>query len=64
MQQVQSNPLEGATKLPIKMNDPRWLSSEGWVKMQSLVYNTDGTKTVIHYVYNEITGAFDDFKFK
>lgn len=64
MNQVQSNPLEGATKVPLEMTDPRWLASEGWVKMQSVVQNADGTKTTIHYVYNEITGAFDDFKFK
>ncbi len=64
MHQVQSNPLEGATKVPIEMTDPRWPASEGWVKMQSVVEHSDGTKTVIHYVYNEITGAFDDFKFK
>jgi hypothetical protein len=64
MNQVQSNPLKGATKVPLEMNDARWPASEGWVKMQSVVQNTDGTKTAIHYVYNEITGAFDDFKFK
>ena len=64
MNQVQSNPLEGATKVPLEMTDPRWPASEGWVKMQSVVQNADGTKTTIHYVYNEITGAFDDFKFK
>ncbi len=64
MNQVQSNPLEGATKVPLEMTDPRWPASEGWVKMQSVVQNADGTKTTIHYVYNETTGAFDDFKFK
>lgn len=64
MNQVQSNPLESATKVPLEMTDPRWPASEGWVKMQSVVQNADGTKTTIHYVYNEITGAFDDFKFK
>ena len=64
MHQVQSNPLEGATKVPLEMIDPRWPAAEGWVKMQSVVQNADGTKTTIHYVYNEITGVFDDFKFK
>ena len=64
MHQVQSNPLEGATKVPLEMTDPRWPASEGWVKMQSVVQNADGTKTIIHFLYNEITGAFDDFKFK
>ena len=46
------------------MTDQRWLESEGWVKMQSVVQHADGTKTTIYYLYNEITGAFDDFKFK
>lgn len=64
MNQVQSNPLEGATKVPLEMTDPRWPASEGWVKMQSVIQNADGIKTTIHYVYNEITGVFDDFKFK
>lgn len=64
MHQVQSNPLEGATQVPLEMTDPRWPASEGWVKMQSVVQNADGTKTIIHFLYNVITGAFDDFKFK
>ena len=64
MHQVRSNPLEGATELPIKLNDTRWKSSDGWVKMQSVVKTADGNKITIHYVYNKVTGAFDDFKFK
>ena len=64
MHQVQSNPLENSTKVPLEMTDSRWSASEGWVKMQSVVQNADKTKTTIHYVYNEITGTFDDFKFK
>lgn len=39
-------------------------ASEGWVKMQNVVTLPDGSKTVIHFDYNKITGAFDDFKFK
>ena len=64
MNQVRSNPLDGATKVPFEMTDPRWPASEGWIKMQCVVKNSDKTKTTIHFVYNEITGAFDDFKFK
>lgn len=64
MRQVQSDPLSGSTRLPIEMSDSRWPLSEGWVKMQSIVPNNDGSKTIIHYLYNVITGAFDDFKFK
>lgn len=63
MHQVQSNPLKGATKVPLDMNDSRWPASEGWVKMQSVIQNADGTKTTIHFVYNENLGLFDDFKF-
>ena len=64
MHQVRSDPLGGATELPIKLNDARWKSSDGWVKMQSVVKTADGNKITIHYVYNKVTGRFDDFKFK
>ena len=46
------------------MNDPRWPSSEGWTKMEVQVEHSDNTKTTIHFLYNELTGEFDDFKFK
>ena len=65
MHQVMSNPLDGAVDLsqlaknPVIMTDPRWPASEGWVKMSN---NANGME--IHFVYNKITGAFDDFKFK
>ncbi|WP_169823641.1 glycoside hydrolase domain-containing protein [Anaerobium acetethylicum] len=64
MQQVLSSPLDGATKLPFSMKDSRWTASEGWLKMQSAVQNADDTKTIIHFLYNELTHEFDDFKFK
>ena len=41
------------------LTDPRWLSSEGWVK-----YAIKFGPIEIHYVYNEILDIFDDFKFK
>ena len=41
------------------LSDSRWLDSDGWVKMSN---NVDGIE--IHFLYNNITGAFDDFKFK
>ncbi|MDR3060715.1 MAG: hypothetical protein LBU57_01215, partial [Dysgonamonadaceae bacterium] len=63
MKQVQSNPLQNATEVPIQMNDARWPHSEGWVKMQSIVTHSDGSKTIIHFVYNKATKIFDDFKF-
>ncbi|CDG36511.1 hypothetical protein CTHBC1_1899 [Acetivibrio thermocellus BC1] len=65
MKEVMSNPLENATKVPLKngMTDPRWLGTDGWVKMQRVIPTSDGNIT-IHFNYNEITGVFDDFKFK
>ena len=64
LEQVMSDPLENATKVPMskEMGDPRWPASEGWVKMQSVVEYSDGTKTTIHFVYNENYELFDDFK--
>lgn len=41
------------------LTDPRWLSSEEWVK-----YAINFDSIEIHYVYNEILDIFDDFKFK
>ncbi|WP_442870426.1 RHS repeat-associated core domain-containing protein [Aneurinibacillus sp. Ricciae_BoGa-3] len=64
MKEVLSNPLKGATRVPTKnMNDPRWLGSEGWVKMQKVVKTSKGNIN-IHFNYNTKTGKFDDFKFK
>ena len=65
MHQVMSNPLEGTVDMsqlknhPVIMSDSRWLASEGWVKMSN---NVNGVE--IHFVYNKITGEFDDFKYK
>ena len=64
MEQVQSDPLKGATKVPIEMADTRWPQAEGWVKMESIIKTADNVAIKIHFVYNEITGEFDDFKFK
>ena len=62
VEQAASSPTLG-TKLPIKMTDKRWPGSEGWVKMQQVI-QSDGREGPIniHYVYNEVTGAIDDFK--
>lgn len=64
MRQVRSNPLDGATELPFVMKDTRWKANEGWVKMENNIYYSNDSHTSIHFVYNKITGAFDDFKFK
>lgn len=55
-----SNPLAGR-QVPIKMTDPRWPASEGWVKMQQIIGEN---KTNVHYLYNKTTGMIDDFKIK
>ncbi len=62
MKQVQSNPLVGAEKLPLKLGDTRWLHSDGWFKMQVTV-TSNLTQTTVHYVYNPMLGLVDDFKF-
>ena len=56
MTQVRSNP--GGVVLPVRMTDPRWPATDGWIKMAQNVNGVD-----IHYVRNTITGAIDDFKF-
>ena len=63
MEQVKSNPLAGTPLTQNTMNDPRWPSSEGWVKMQQIVPTSQGNIN-IHYVYNQTLKIFDDFKFK
>lgn len=57
MAKVKANP--GGRQIPVKMTDPKWPGSQGWVKMAQ---NEDGVE--IHYVKNLNTGAVDDFKFK
>ncbi|GHU37740.1 hypothetical protein FACS1894192_07410 [Bacilli bacterium] len=59
MKEVVSNLEKGKTILTDKMNDPRWLYTDGWVKKAQ---NVNGTE--IHYLYNTKTGQYDDFKFK
>jgi hypothetical protein len=58
MEQAQSNPAAGRVITRITMSDPHWLAEEGWVKMQQ---NVNGV--VIHYVYNPLMDAVDDYKF-
>jgi uncharacterized protein RhaS with RHS repeats len=57
MEEAASDPGAG-TRVPIKMTDPRWPASDGWVKMRQ---NVNGVE--IHYVLNTVTRAVDDFKF-
>ena len=62
MEQVRSNPSAGTPITSITLNDPRWPSSEGWVKMQQIVPTSHGDIN-IHYVYNQTLNLYDDFKF-
>ena len=65
MKEILSDPLDGAEHLrKFRMGDSRWPANEGWQKMQRIIQTSDGTKINIHFNYNKITGAFDDFKFK
>ena len=59
MESVLSNPSGKTIVERGSMNDSRWPGSEGWVKKAQ---NVNGVE--IHYNYNEVTGAYDDFKFK
>jgi len=63
MKQVLSNPLQGARRVDIEMNDTRWLKDNGWVKMENVIRTPEKNITV-HFNYNTKTGEFADFKFK
>jgi len=58
--QAMANPGRGRG-LVVPMTDPRWPAGEGWIKMQQVI-KPGGAKIVVHYVYNVVTGAVDDFK--
>ena len=60
MEQVQSDPLNGARQVPKQLNDARWSSTDGWVKMENVVRTFDSNIT-IHFNYNMDTGEFADF---
>jgi RHS repeat-associated protein len=58
MEEAMSDPLgNGREATSTPMGDPRWLASDGWVKMR----NADNS---VHWVQNSKTGEVDDFKFK
>jgi hypothetical protein len=58
MEEVYTNP-KGRYLNNIKMNDSRFKSSDGWQKFEQKVNGVN-----IHYVKNQKTGKFDDFKYK
>lgn len=60
MEEIISNPNLGKA-INVEMTDPRWLKSDGWIKMAR---NHEGIE--VHYVAqskNGIIQAVDDFKF-
>ncbi|KAK1183177.1 polymorphic toxin-type HINT domain-containing protein [Streptomyces sp. NBS 14/10] len=65
METVMANPMAGRV-IPLKkgMTDPRWMGSDGWVKMTRRVNMGAEGDVEIHYVMNTITGHVDDYKFK
>ncbi len=63
VQEVVSRPGAGNQLNRITMTDPRWLGSDGWVKMQQIVQTGGREGSVnVHYVYNTISGRIDDLK--
>ena len=59
MEQAKSNPAEGRTLKLSGGEDPRWPTSEGWMKKAQ---NINGVE--VHYQYNPTKGLIDDFKIK
>jgi RHS repeat-associated protein len=58
MEEAQSGSESAGQIERITMNDPRWPSAEGWVKMRQNVNDVE-----IHYLLNTETEEVDDFKF-
>jgi hypothetical protein len=62
IEQAMANPTIGK-ELPLKMTDPRWPASEGWVKMRQIIESGGKEGSIdVHYLLNRTTGAIDDFK--
>ncbi len=52
VEEVVSRPSAGQ-RLPIRMNDPRWMAADGWAKMQQIVQSGGREGNInVHYVYN------------
>jgi RHS repeat-associated protein len=62
IQEAISNPTAGnPLRMRQPMNDSRWPSNQGWVKMSKIV-NPGSNQIEVHYVRNTRTGEIDDFK--
>ncbi|MDP3488474.1 MAG: RHS repeat-associated core domain-containing protein, partial [Bacillota bacterium] len=61
VEQAMSNPAAGKVIKGVVLQDPRWPAAEGWVKMAQHVEGWFH-RYEIHYVYNQLTGVYADFK--
>ncbi|MBR9803382.1 hypothetical protein GYB59_17585 [bacterium] len=63
VEEVISRPTAVTQVRRITMTDPRWLASDGWVKMQQIAQSGGREGPInVHYVYNTVTGQTDDLK--
>lgn len=62
IESMMSNPTEGKVIMR-NLGDPRWPSTEGWVKM-SIEFSTYRESFDVHYVLNKSLKLMDDFKIK
>lgn len=59
---VRADPAAGRPMIGLN-NDPRFLTENGWQKMEIRHERPDGTSVVIHYQYNSLTNRAYDIKF-
>lgn len=60
--EAMQNPTAGVTASGA-LRDPRWPASEGWIKLQQTIDPGGGEGPIsVHYNYNTVSGAVDDFK--
>jgi len=61
VEEAMSRPQAGVSPRGLTLKDARWPAEEGWIKMQQIV-KPGGGEINVHYVWNRINGAVDDFK--
>jgi hypothetical protein len=63
IEEAMANPSAGRVLDRINMSAPRWRAEDGWVKMERKIQsNGKEGDIIVHYVFNTLTGAIDDFK--
>jgi filamentous hemagglutinin len=62
IEQAMSRPMAGKP-VPISLKDTRWPASEGWMKMEQIIY-PGGDPVKVHYNLNKTLQLMDDFKIK